>query len=68
MQNLNVKISPLAFDFQNTLQSFSSTKLDLRQRYMDQILNERDASKKVCKKPSTTEQLFTEIKDLLTDF
>ncbi len=69
MQNLDAsELSPLAFDFQSTLKSFSSTKLELRQRYMDQILGERNESNEKQGKPSTTEQLFTEIKGLLADF
>ncbi|MGH1468392.1 MAG: hypothetical protein ACRBBP_05875 [Bdellovibrionales bacterium] len=69
MQNLDAsKIPPLAFDFQSTLKSFSSTKVALRQRYIDKILGERNESNKQPAKPSTTDQLFTEIKGLLADF
>lgn len=69
MQNLDVsQIAPLALDFQKADKSFSSTKMKATQRYIRELLKERSSEVRTSPKPSTTDQLFSEIKGLLADF
>ena len=77
MQNLNI-LEPdslaqsLNLDFQPQMSTFSSTKLKLKQRYMQDFL--KDLKKSDVSKSSNTETkpskevLFEEIKGLLSDF
>jgi hypothetical protein len=69
MQNLNTsQIAPLTLDFQKANKSFSSTKMKATQRYIRELLNEGPAEALKHSKPSTADQLFSEIKGLLADF